>query len=179
MWDQVKSYWHSYGARIVIVGGVVCLLIVAFARKLAGKRGTSTPGLKVLEWRDLGDLPTIKQSFCSVGEKTCRKVLEKKFRRPFPKARPHFLRNAITGTNLELDCYNEELKLAVEYNGQQHYKYSPYFHKTKEAFHNQLYRDDIKKRLCKQNNIHLIEVPYTVSNIEEYLLKKLNNFNIQ
>ena len=76
---------------------------------------------------------------------------------------------------MELDCYDENLRLAVEYNGAQHYKYIPYFHKNKEAFLNQKYRDELKRHLCKENKITLIEVPNTinVNNIESYLLGKL------
>ena len=47
--------------------------------------------------------------------------------------------------NLELDCFNKELRIGLEYNGVQHYKYVPYFHKNKEAFLNQKYRDDMKE----------------------------------
>ena len=67
------------------------------------------------------------------------------------------------------------MSLAVEYNGIQHYKYVPYFHKNKEAFLNQKYRDDMKRRMCKDNKITLIEVPNTIdiSNIENYLITKL------
>ena len=76
---------------------------------------------------------------------------------------------------MELDCYNPELKLAVEYSGKQHYEYVPYFHKNKEAFLNQKYRDELKRRMCKDNMITLIEVPYTVKiqDIRGYLTNKL------
>ena len=61
-----------------------------------------------------------------------------------------------------MDCYNRDLRLAVEYNGAQHYKYIPYFHRNKEHFVNQKYRDDMKRRICRDQGINLIEVPYTV-----------------
>ena len=112
----------------------------------------------------------------SRGEIECRRVLEKIFKRPFNKIRPNFLNNPVTdgNYNLELDCYNDDLKIAVEYSGRQHYEYTPYFHKNKEAFYNQKYRDELKKRMCKDNGIILIEVPYTVKieNIEQFLVNK-------
>lgn len=175
MWESVKDYWHTHGARVVVMFGLAMFVILAIGRKWAGKKGTSTPGLKVLEWKSLGDPIVARKTFCSAGERACRKFLESKFKRPFPKARPNFLRNSVTGTNLELDCFNEDLKLAVEYNGQQHYQYTPYFHKNKEAFHNQMYRDETKRRLCRENGITLIEVPHTVINIEDFLNKELEN----
>jgi hypothetical protein len=124
-----------------------------------------------------------KQSkYESKGESECRRVLQKIFNKPFNSVRPDFLRNPVTGNNhnLELDCYDPELKLAVEYNGEQHYKYIPYFHKNKEAFHNQKYRDLIKRQMCRDNGVHLIEVPNTVKvgQIEQYLLNKLRNIGI-
>ena len=70
------------------------------------------------------------------------------------------------------------MKLAFEYQGQQHYKYIPYFHKNKEAFQNQKYRDYMKRNMCKDNGITLIEVPYDVKHheIENYIGKELVKF---
>ena len=117
-----------------------------------------------------------RHSFESKGESECRRVLEKIFNVPFPKTRPRFLNNPVTGGNfnLELDCYNDDLKIAVEYNGAMHYKYIPYFHRNKEAFYNQKYRDELKRRMCRDNGIYLIEVPYTVKleNIEDFIKDK-------
>ena len=123
-------------------------------------------------------IPQTKQKD-SKGETESRRVLESIFKVPFSKARPNFLNNPVTGGNfnLELDCYNPNLKLAVEYQGQQHYKFTPFFHKTNEAFINQKYRDELKRRMCKDNMITLIEIPYTVKieNIKTYLLNELLN----
>lgn len=107
-----------------------------------------------------------KDSGDSIGEKISRYHLEKTLNRKFPKTRPDFLKNPITNTNLELDCYCQELNLALEYNGKQHYEFVPKFHKTKNDFYNQKYRDEIKKRLCYENGIDLIEVPYKISHEE-------------
>lgn len=113
----------------------------------------------------------------SKGEIECRRALEKILKKPFTKARPDFLRNEVTGGvyNMELDCYNSDLKIAVEYHGQQHYKFVPYFHKNRDRFMHQRYRDVLKRKLCEENGITLIEVPYTVNvnDIESFLRKKL------
>jgi len=173
MWgEDVKNYWHAHGARIIVMFGIALLVILAVGRRWAGKKGTSTPGLKVLEWKEFGRKEP-KKSFSSSGEKACKTFLESAFKRPFLKARPDFLRNNVTGVNLELDCFNEELGLAVEYNGQQHYRYTPFFHKNKEAFQNQKYRDETKRRLCRENGIVLIEVPYSVKDIENFLVRQI------
>lgn len=118
----------------------------------------------------------------SKGETECRRVLRKIFNRPFEKARPDFLNNPVTGGNynLELDCFESDLKIACEYNGRQHYDYIPFFHKNKEAFLNQKYRDDMKRRICKENNITLIEVNYQtpIVNIEHYIISELTGAGI-
>ncbi len=98
----------------------------------------------------------------SKGEAHAREIAKLIFGKPFEKIRPDILKNNVTGHNLELDLYNDELKLAIEYSGVQHYKYVPFFHKNYEHFQTQKYRDEIKKMLCEKNNIKLIEIPYTV-----------------
>jgi len=114
----------------------------------------------------------------STGEAVCRKYLERRFGKSFKNVRPEFLRNQVTSVgnrqiNLELDCYNPELRLAIEYNGAQHYKFIPYFHKNREAFLNQKYRDEMKKYKCKDMGIVLIEVPYNTKNIEGHIESEL------
>jgi len=112
----------------------------------------------------------------SSGELRARAFLENYFKRSFPKSRPDFMVNQVTGSryNLELDCFNSELQLAVEYNGAQHYNYIPFFHKNKEAFYNQKYRDEIKRIRCKELGIILIEIPYTEEKrLEAYLREQL------
>jgi len=54
-------------------------------------------------------------------EKECRVIFEKITGCKFPSKRPNFLKNPKTGFNLELDGYCEELKLAFEYDGEQHF----------------------------------------------------------
>lgn len=82
--------------------------------------------------------------------------------------------------NFEIDCYNPELKLGCEYNGIQHYKFSPFFHKNIEAFKNQQYRDHIKMDLCEKNGIRLIVVPYSIKerDIEKYIVRELERFGV-
>ena len=149
----------------VIGGCVLFLLGILVYRKLTSQKGTwgrnlslSTIYKPTSKNNNLNYVP----SQDSKGEVECRKFLETFFQRPFPKARPDFLKNAITGNNLEIDCFNADLKLGVEYNGKQHYTFSTFFHKNVEASLNQKYRDELKRRMCKDNNITLIEVPYTL-----------------
>ena len=115
----------------------------------------------------------------SKGEKICRSVLEETFQVPFVNVRPNFLRNPETGRLLELDCYNEDLKLGLEYNGSQHYVYNAQskFHKNYEEFISQVRRDMLKKELCDANDVYLITVPYNVAHdkIKNYIHDNLPN----
>jgi hypothetical protein len=114
----------------------------------------------------------------SKGEYQCKEILERLLDKKFEKVRPDFLRNVVTGKNLELDLYNSDLNLCVEFNGRQHYEYIPYFHQNKEAFYNQRYRDEMKKNKCKEIGINYLEVPYNIkpSDMENYIIKNLKDF---
>ena len=71
--------------------------------------------------------------------------------------------------------YNKDLKLAFEYNGRQHYKFIPFFHKTYSEFLNLQENDRIKKKLCKKNGITLIIIPYTVKDLKSYIITTLGS----
>ena len=119
----------------------------------------------------------------SIGENICINVLNSiQFNNKdvgyynFKKIRPEWLRCSYSNRPLELDLYNEELKIAVEYNGQQHYKYTPFFHQNEEEFKKQLQRDDEKLKKCFELNINLIIIPYNLNNyksIEQYIKSKI------
>jgi hypothetical protein len=111
----------------------------------------------------------------SKGEIECKRVVSSVLNKPFYKIRPDFLQNDETGHNLEIDIFNDELKLGIEYNGRQHYEYLPYFHKDYNTFLKQKYRDELKMKRCGQNGVQLIVVPYTVKHkdIEGFLLREL------
>lgn len=111
----------------------------------------------------------------SKGEKLCCEIMSRIFDRPFKTVRPNFLKNPETGRNLEIDCYNEELRLGVEYNGIQHYHYPNFTGMSKEEFYNQLRRDRFKREACDAHGVYLITVPYTVKHedIEKYIRERL------
>ncbi len=97
------------------------------------------------------------------GEDILAEALEEILSSPIQRnIRPDFLCNPETGKNMEIDCFNEEYAIAVEYNGIQHYKYPSVFYKTEKEFYNQVYRDRLKRKLCDENGIYLISVPYWV-----------------
>jgi hypothetical protein len=130
---------------------------------------TPSNDIKINTFKKLGNvdnnkfIPMEEKPLSCKGEDLMAEILEKilcsKIKR---NVRPNFLRNPETGKNLELDCYNEEYAIAVEYNGIQHYKYPSAFHKTEKEFTDQIYRDRLKKKLCDEAGVYLIPVPYWV-----------------
>jgi len=108
-------------------------------------------------------------------ENKCRKILERIYGLPFETIRPDWLKSPKTGKNLELDCYNQQLNIALEFNGKQHYSYVPYFHKSKKEFFSQVHRDDWKRKKCIEKGITLIEIPYWVidTELEKYIREQL------
>ena len=176
MFESFTNFWNKHGFEIILVVSLVFIAIFALCR--IGKKGTWSSSYHYDPSHGQENLQQKRGPRKeSSGEKECRRVLQKIFNKPFKTCRPDFLRNPVTGGrfNLELDCYEESMKLAAEYNGVQHYKYTPYFHKNKEAFYNQMYRDQLKRYMCQQNSVNLIEVPNTVevNQIEGYLTDKL------
>lgn len=192
LYEDISFYFQNYYFEIVIISCIIFLVLYAIYSKLWGIKGTWSKSVNKggsYDDQEIDDIESGKGSEIrkrrrggsggeSKGEVECRRVMQKIFDKPFYKTRPRFLNNPVTfGTNnLELDCYNEELKIAVEYDGAQHYKFIPYFHKTYEAFMNQRYRDYMKEQMCKDNGIILIRVPYTVKipQIEAYIIDKLS-----
>jgi hypothetical protein len=90
--------------------------------------------------------------------------------------------NKRTNRPLLFDFYLPDLNICIEYNGQQHYTVidnRAYFYSDKidqeKAFKRSKYRDYLKKKYCKENDIILIVIKYTQYNkIKNILSKKLN-----
>lgn len=75
------------------------------------------------------------------------------------------------GEGLHLDFFLPARYIAVEVQGQQHYKFNPFFHKDKAAFARQVANDKRKEQWCEINNIRLIKINWGES--EENIRKAL------
>jgi len=69
---------------------------------------------------------------------------------------PDWLRE--TGHRLQLDFYIDELKIAAEVQGDQHYKFTPHFHGDLAGFEALQQRDRDKAFLCKKHGVELHEI---------------------
>jgi hypothetical protein len=79
----------------------------------------------------------------------------------FKKRRMKEMKNPLTGKPLELDLYCEELRLGLEYQGIQHTKVIDYYHPNGQAdLDEQIARDEMKVRLCKENKIALVLISF-------------------
>lgn len=188
---SISQFWNEYGLEISACIAAVIIFILFVINYFTNKSGTYSKNFKNIIFNNNkydftnncgfnNDIPgnmnymqhTDKDSRLELKAKF---ILEHTFKKPFVKVRPDFLYNDVTGYNLELDLYNPDLQLAVEINGDQHYKFIPFFHRNKDAFTKQRYRDEMKKWKCKEAGITLISVPYSVGEkgLQSYLFKQL------
>lgn len=91
----------------------------------------------------------------SFSENICRQYLELLFGKPFAKLRPSWLIN-YNKRVMELDGYCQELGIAFEHQGMQHYENIAAFKDNTIDIQN---RDERKRIICKQAGVTLIEIP--------------------
>lgn len=121
-------------------------------------------------------------------EERCREIFENIYRAPFKSIRPDWLRNPVKGgRNLELDGYNETIPtplgrgLAFEYDGHQHSKYIPHFHRNGvDDFKYQVKKDTYKDLKCKERGVLLVRIPHFVdyNDLDRYIGEKLRKLNV-
>ena len=102
-------------------------------------------------------------------EEKCRHIIEQMTGLQFPSNR------VVLGGRLEIDLYNTDLKVGIEYNGIQHYKFVKGWHKTLEGLLQGQKRDEIKRNRCKTLGIDLHIVSYKDSQSDEKLVSALKD----
>tara|TARA_A200000159_G_scaffold47251_1_gene43562 strand:+ start:13276 stop:13692 length:417 start_codon:yes stop_codon:yes gene_type:complete len=92
----------------------------------------------------------------------CRSGIQKDVKdkvKPYWFADVVFEEFPVAGTRMTLDLYNATQKIAIEVDGNQHYKFNRFFHSdSRQKFLHQLQRDEKKEYFCEINNIKLIRV---------------------
>ncbi len=107
---------------------------------------------EILKWYE--EKTTLRQY--SKGEQVLYDVIEKLL--PSLKIERNQFYSFLDG--LQLDIYIPELKLAFEYDGQQHYEHIDFFHNSEDEFIKQQTRDKWKNTLCAKHNITLTRIKY-------------------
>ncbi len=93
------------------------------------------------------------------GEEIVRICLEYIFNSPFPKYKSDKLISS-KNKRLELDGYNEQLGIAFEHDGLQHYGFNIFRVKNFEDGYKNIISNDLdKENICKKLGIKLIKVP--------------------
>ncbi len=106
-----------------------------------------------------------------IGERVVREHFEQLFGKPFPKSRPKWLKNQ-RGNQMELDGFAEELCLAFEHQGRQHYHHTKHFHRDKQDLQLRQLDDEQKRRLCRDHGVLLIEIPEVPTSLPYDKIKK-------
>ena len=130
----------------------------------------------IFKIRDFGDLFEGRNRGCpkcyqfkSVGEKKIRDFLDshnivyipQKTFTPLNKSKYRF------------DFYLPKYNMAIEYQGEQHYRDNGFFRDRYDVIHK---RDLVKKQYCIDNNIELFEIKYTeLKKIDAILSSKFND----
>jgi hypothetical protein len=106
-------------------------------------------------------------------EKKCREIFKKLTGHNFDSCFHSKLVNPYTKRKLQLDGWCEYLGIAWEYQGEQHYRYIEFFHKTMDKLIKQKQRDELKQMMCAEFGIKLFIIPYNYGkdgkSLEEYI----------
>lgn len=78
--------------------------------------------------------------------------------------------NPKTSRLLRIDWYSEELNVAVEYNGKQHYVEQKFFNNPLEIIKE---KDKLKRDFCHKKGIKLVVIKYNENLSDEDIIKKI------
>lgn len=85
--------------------------------------------------------------------------------------RPYFLKTT-KGGQMSYDIYLTEYNVAIEYQGQQHFKPVDYFG-GQNKYADQVMRDNLKKELSEKNGVILIYIDYNEDISKDLIIKKM------
>lgn len=91
----------------------------------------------------------------SKGEASLHEVLREEF--PHHRIFSQFTIK-VGRKSLFLDYYIPVMKLAFEYDGQQHAEFNGFFHRTQKEFENSVNNDRLKEEWCASHNVTLIRI---------------------
>jgi len=109
-----------------------------------------------------------------LSERLCRAIFTHLYEAPFPRTRPSWLLSKMNA-RMELDGFNEDLNLAFEYQGVQHYRPVRKFKLDVERLKHIQERDALKASVCAAKGVTLLPIPYEISHckLESYIREQL------
>ncbi|CAI2191868.1 2072_t:CDS:10, partial [Funneliformis geosporum] len=124
------------------------------------------------------DIPVEIINWCraTLGTPQFKEIIKKlKYLGPPSKTRrPDFLKTLEHPKGLELDIPYYDHGFAIEVQGVQHEKYHEFFHKGNlNNFIKQQERDQLKKKLCEENDIYLFHIWYNDKDPEKIIQQEL------
>ena len=89
-----------------------------------------------------------------------------------------YIHGYVLPNKLHFDFWFPSIRLAIEYDGKQHYEPIEYFG-GKSKFIKQQKNDRIKNQYCKDHDIKLVRIPYTVTKLNQFkeILSSYINFD--
>jgi hypothetical protein len=76
---------------------------------------------------------------------------------------------------MRIDIFLPELKLAIEHQGEQHYRPIPMFG-GEEAHARVVERDTLKRKLCLENGVSVIDVRFDATITKSAIKQRLGKF---
>jgi len=119
-------------------------------------------------------------------QEECRRIFEKLFNRDFVQIRPDWLKNPITGYNLEVDGYCEDIVTPIgrgigfEYDGGQHDRFTKKYHRSVNDFIYTVKKDSWKDQQFKKLRKVLVRIPSSVRfcDLEKFIRMRLRDEKI-
>lgn len=128
------------------------------------------------------------RSFCptctrrsGLREEYIRQLFRYLFDAPFERRRDLLWLINSRGNPMELDGYNSDWALAFEHNGLQHYVIDGFLTVHLGQLETRLADDVDKARLCGENDVRLITIPFSIplGEIESFVFSELNKLGIK
>jgi hypothetical protein len=159
---------------LILLAVIICAMTIAGMCMVATKVGGGDSGARGrAAARDI--VKDLKASPRTKSEAFVVQILEEITGLKFPTVNPSWLR--WRGRTLELDGYNESARLAIEFSGPLHTKWTPSA-ESYLRYIQRVIRDMVKVKMCARNGVDLIVIDQTLprEHVRAYLESRLHDF---